>query len=260
MSDARTPSMTTELDLPLSGGRSLHVALAEPDPGASNGAGVLVVHEALGLTDDMRRIAARFADHGYTALAPDFLGAGWKPLCIARFMQGIGRVGTGRPYRELAAAQQWLGQRAGVDAARIGVMGLCMGGGFALLYAARGGQPVKVVAPFYAAVPRDDAVLADLCPTVASYGDRDFAFRGGAARLEEALERLGIEHDVKTYPGAGHGFLSKHGPWLTRIERVSPMGGGYDETAAEDAWARMLTFFGTHLTSERRAEPRLDRR
>jgi carboxymethylenebutenolidase len=241
--------MTTDVDLPLTGGRSLHAALAEPAAASSNGAGVLVVHEALGLTDDMRRIASRFADNGYTALAPDFLGAGWKPLCIARFLQGIGRVGSGRPYRELAAAQAWLGQRDGVDPDRIGVIGLCMGGGFALLYAARGGQPVKVVAPFYAAVPKDESILADLCPTVASYGGRDFAFRGGAARLEDGLTRLGIEHDVKTYPGAGHGFLSKHGPWLTRIERVTPMGGGYDEAAAEDAWSRMLSFFGAHLVA-----------
>ncbi len=242
--------MTTEVDIALTGGRALHAALAEPAAGSTNGAGVLVIHEALGLTDDMRRIAGRFAEHGYTALAPDFLGAGWKPLCIARFMQGIGRVGTGRPYRELAAAQQWLGQRSGVDPGRIGVIGLCMGGGFALLYAARGGQPVKVVAPFYAAVPKDDAVLGDLCPTVASYGGRDFAFRGGAARLEAALTRLAIPHDVKTYPSAGHGFMSRHGPWLTRIEHLTPMGGGYDEVAAEDAWARMLAFFAIHLASD----------
>ena len=241
--------MTTEVDLPLTGGRTLHAALAEPASGIGTGAGVLVVHEALGLTDDVRRIASRFADDGYTALAPDFLGAGWKPLCIARFMQGIGRVRTGRPYRELAAAQHWLGAREGVDPARIGVIGLCMGGGFALLYAARGGQPVRVVAPFYAAVPRDDAILGDLCPTVASYGGRDFAFRGGAARLEEALTRLGIPHDVKRYPSAGHGFMSRHSPLLTRIEHLTPMGGGYDEPAAEDAWRRMLAFFGTHLAA-----------
>ena len=166
----------------------------------------------------MRRIASRFADAGYHALAPDFLGAAWKPLCIARFVHGIQQVGRGRPYRELAAAQRWLGGLDGVDWARIGVVGLCVGGGFALLYAARGGEPVRVVAPFYAAVPKDDAVLRDLCPTVASYGGRDRVFRGSAARLDAALTRLDIPHDVKLYPTAGHGFLQRHGPMLTRVE------------------------------------------
>lgn len=239
--------MTTAVAIGLPGGRELRAALAEPESGAANGAGVLVVHEALGLNDDMRRIATRFADAGYTALAPDFLGAGWKPLCIARFFQGIGRVGSGRPYRDLAAAQRWLGERHGLDPQRIGVVGFCMGGGFALLYAARGGEPVRAVAPFYAAVPKDDALLADLCPTVASFGGRDRIFAHGAGPLEAALARHGIDHDVKTYPSAGHGFMSRHGPWLTRLERVLPQGGGYDEAAAEDSWTRMLDFFLRHL-------------
>ena len=239
--------MTTSVDVPVSGGRTVRAAFADPTPGKANGAGVIVIHEALGLNDDMRRIAGRFAEHGYTALAPDLLGAGWKPLCIARFMQGIGKVGTGRPYRDTAAAQRWLGARDGIDPARIGIVGFCMGGGFALLYAARGPESVQVVAPFYAAVPKDAAILGDLCPTVASFGGRDRIFSGGAQRLEQALTRHRIDHDVTTYPTAGHGFMSRHGPWLTRIERLLPQGGGYDEPAAEDAWARMLGFFDRHL-------------
>lgn len=240
--------MTIAVEIPLPGGRTLAGALAEP-AGPGDGAAVIVIHEALGLNDDMRRIAGRFADHGFTALAPDLLGAGWKPLCIARFMQGIGKIGTGRPYRDVAAAQRWLADRDGLDPARIGIVGFCMGGGFALLYAGRGPEPVRAVAPFYPAVPKDDSVLADLCPTVASFGGRDRIFSGGAERLEEAMTRLGIAHDVRTYPTAGHGFMSRHGPWLTRLERILPQGGGYDHAAAEDAWTRMLAFLATHLAS-----------
>jgi dienelactone hydrolase len=32
---------------------------------------------------------------------------------------------------------------------------------------------------------------------------------GRAARLERALSELGIAHDVKEYPGAGHSFLNR---------------------------------------------------
>jgi carboxymethylenebutenolidase len=241
--------MTIEVAIPVANGRVIRAALAEPAVGDANGPAVIVIHEALGLNDDMRRIAGRFADAGYMALAPDLLGAGWKPLCIARFMQGIGKVGTGRPYRDVAIAQRWLGDRDGVDPQRIGIIGFCMGGGFALLYAARGGEPVRAVAPFYPAVPRDDEILGDLCPTVASFGGRDRIFSGGAERLDAALTRHATDHDVKTYPSAGHGFMSRHGPWLTRFERILPQGGGDDEAAAEDAWSRMLGFFDRHMAA-----------
>ena len=104
------------------GGRdpALPAALALPDdvadgsPAARRTRGVIVIHELLGLNDDIRRIAARFADAGYVTVAPDFLaGLGPKPLCIARFARGIGRVRVGRPYRQLAAAEAWLRGRTG---------------------------------------------------------------------------------------------------------------------------------------------------
>ncbi len=88
----------TDITLRTTTGRRLTAFLARPDGAADDAPlpAVLVVHEAMGLNDDMRRIASVFADHGYVTLAPDLVGAGFKPLCIARFFQGIGKVGTGR--------------------------------------------------------------------------------------------------------------------------------------------------------------------
>ncbi|MFL5756493.1 MAG: dienelactone hydrolase family protein [Chloroflexota bacterium] len=244
-------ALLTQTAVPTSVGRSISVAIATPDRGAeAPGAAVLVIHEALGLNDDIRRIASRIADDGYIAVVPDFLGAGWKPLCIARFMQRVGRVGRGRPYRDLAAVQRWLGRRPDVDSSRIGVAGFCLGGGFAILYAARGGEPVRALAPFYAAVPKDEDVLDGLCPTVASYGGRDRMFGRQAARLEAALERRNVPHDVKVYPEASHSFMSRHSPRLEAIERRVLNGAGYHEPSAEDAWRRMLAFFDLHLRAE----------
>ncbi len=62
-------------------------------------------------------------------------------------------------------------------------------------------------------VPRDnytEGFLAGACPIVASYGARDRANRGTASRLGQVLEALGVDHDVKEYPGAGHAFLNDH--------------------------------------------------
>ena len=172
---------------------------------------VIVVHEAMGLNDDIRRIASVFADHGYVALAPDLVGAGFKPLCVARFFQGIGKVGTGAPYREMAAFQDWLERQPYVDGDRVGMAGFCAGGGFAMLYAARGGRNLRAIAPFYGALPADESIIPDLCPTVASYGGRDAVLGGNGPKLQAALDAAGIPGDVKTYPDAGHSFMNRHG-------------------------------------------------
>jgi carboxymethylenebutenolidase len=231
-------------------GRTLTAYLAVPGgAGADDGArhpAVLVVHEAFGLNDDIRRIASRFADEGYVALAPDLVGAGWKPLCIARFFQGLGEVETGRPYREMAAFQDWLAARPEVDPGRIGMAGFCAGGGFAMLYAARGGRRLRAIAPFYGAVP-GEALIPDLCPTVASYGGRDATLGKSGPGLKALLDAADIPNDVKTYPDAGHSFMSHHGGLMGVLGPRMPLHSAYNEPAAEDAWGRVMAFFSVHL-------------
>jgi carboxymethylenebutenolidase len=234
-----------DVAIALTGGRAIPAAFFPVPCARGPLPGVLVIHEALGLTGEMRRLAARFTEHEFVALAPDFLaGLGPKPFCIARFMRGIGRRGVGRPYRQLDAARAWLHGRPEVGGKPIGVAGFCMGGGFALLYAAGGG--VEAVAPFYPAVPRDDA-LDGICPVVASFGGRDAVFVDGAERLETALANLGIDHDVRTYPEAGHGFMARYDGITAWLGRRLPVHLGHDPLAAEHAWQRTIAFFSRHL-------------
>jgi carboxymethylenebutenolidase len=235
-------------DVTISLGPGHHVPAAYfPIPGATEPRpGVLVIHELLGLTPEMLRLARRFADEGFVALAPDFLsGLGPKPVCIARFVRGVGAARVGRPYRQLEAARAWLAARPEVAGLPIGVAGFCVGGGFALLYAA--GAEVQAVAPFYPAVPGDDAALAGICPVVASFGGRDRVFGRGGRRLDAALTRLGVEHDVKTYPEAGHGFMARYDGLAGWLGRRIPTHVGHDPDAAADAWARTIAFFHRHL-------------
>ena len=105
-------------------------------------------------------------------------------------------------------------------------------------------------APNYGLIPKDPSeALAGACPIVASYGARDRGLKCAASQLETALSALGVTHDVKEYPDAGHSFLNRHntGVPLNHLERIA--GFSYHHPSAEDAWNRIQRFFHTHLSS-----------
>jgi carboxymethylenebutenolidase len=150
----------------------------------------------------------------------------------------------------MGAFHDWLAKQSYVDAGRIGMAGFCAGGGFTMLYAARGGRHLRAIAPFYGALPGDESMIPDLCPTVASYGGRDRVFGSLGPALEAALDDAGIPNDVKTYPEAGHSFMSRHGGLVGAIGPHLPMHDAFDEAASTDAWDRVLAFFGEHLAGD----------
>ncbi len=212
------------------GGCRAHLALPEKPLGR----GVLVLHEAFGLNDDIRRIAGRFAGQGYVAVAPALFGG---PRCLGRTLREEARA------KELDGWRDWMRDEHGVEHA--GIIGFCMGGGFALGHAATGAD-FDAVSVNYGMVPSGD--LSRVCPVVGSYGELDKMFVPQAARLVELLVKAGVEHDVKVYPGAGHSFLNQHEGWQKALEKLpNPMAAGYQEAAAEDAWARIFAFFEKHV-------------
>ena len=234
-----------DVTIDASDGRVIEASLALPAAAPGPSPAVLVLHEIFGLTDDIRRIAGLFADAGYVALAPDLFGAGFRPACIARAFMELQRR-SGRAFGDLDTAHSWLTKRSEVDASRIGVVGFCMGGGFALAYGVI--SDVEAAATFYGDVPSKAPDLDGVCPVVAGYGGRDKIFAGQGRRLDELLDELNVDHDVKIYPQAGHSFMNQHPPGLmARFGAISPMRVGYDEDAATDSWNRMLAFFGRHL-------------
>src|ERR1700674_4831457 len=89
---------------------------------------------------------------------------------------------------DLKSALTFLAKLPDVDAKRMGAIGFCMGGGFAIAWACTDSR-LKVIAPFYAANPRPlDVVSHRLCPVVGSYPEKDFTSNAGSS-LEKALER-----------------------------------------------------------------------
>ena len=237
---------TADVAFPSSTGRPMRAALAVPASGGRHPA-VIVIHEVFGLNDDIRRIAGKFADLGYVALAADLydVADGPKMLCVVRTLVGMARGDVARPLADLEAARAWLATRDDVDAARTGVVGFCMGGGFALLYAVR--APLGAAGVFYGEVPGTAEELAGVCPVVAGYGARDRLFAPHAPRLEAHLTQLGVPHDVRVYPDAGHSFMSQHTGLMATLGAWGPMAVGFDPQAEADSWMRIEQFFRMHL-------------
>lgn len=217
--------------------------LAVPD-GDGPWPGLVVVHEVFGLTGDIRRQCDRLAGDGYLAYAPDLFTRGPKALCVMRaFRELLSR--KGRAYGDIESARGMLAAREDCTG-RVGVIGFCLGGGFALVAAAR--YDFAAASVNYGYVPRHaEEALRGTCPVVASYGKRDPSLRGAAARLDRALTVLDVTHDVKEYPGVGHSFLADYqaGPALDTVRRVTGLTG--DPGVSADAWERILGFFDRQL-------------
>jgi carboxymethylenebutenolidase len=205
--------------------------------------GLVLIYEALGMNQEMARVARELsADGGWNVLIPDLFARGPKPLCIARCLRTV-MSGEGPPLADLEAARSYLVGLPEVDSERVGVIGFCMGGGFALLLATTGNY--RASAPFYGIAP---SKMERSCPVVASYGGKDLSLRRDPGRLEENLTGLGVPHEVNVYPDAGHSFYSRApGRVLEMVGPYTPLRMGYDEPSAHDAHRRVLAFFREHL-------------
>lgn len=196
---------------------------------------VVVIHEAYGLNDSIKDVSRRLAKAGYAALAVDLFTDRVRAICMARYMGGmlLGSVNR-HGVDDLKHALTFLAKRPEVDAQRLGAIGFCMGGGFAIAWACTDSR-LRAIAPFYASNPRPLDVVKRLCPVVGSYPEKDFTAGSGRA-LDRALAKHHVEHDIKVYPNARHSFFDERG-------------GAYDAEAAADAWRRVLDFFDAKLAT-----------
>ncbi|GAA4934263.1 carboxymethylenebutenolidase [Actinomycetospora succinea] len=230
-----------DLHIPASAGSHQSAYLALPAVGDGPFPGVVVLQDAFGVGENIKDHADRLASAGYVAVAPAIYTArGGGPRCVAATLKAM-NSGEGPVFDDIEAAREWLAGREDCTG-KVGVIGFCQGGTFALLSAAR--HDYAAAAPNYGMVPEDTADLAGICPVVASFGGRDSMLRGHPERLEAALTGSGVDHDVKTYPEAGHSFFERF-PANGLLVRFA--GAGFHRPSAEDAWGRILRFFETHL-------------
>ncbi len=141
-----------------------------------------------------------------------------------------------RAMRDLKGAHAFLQSRADVKKDRIGAIGWCMGGMYALKLATE--EPgLKAVVAYYGAPPDAAAIPRIKAAVMGNYGAEDKGPSPEQVKAFEAeMKKLGKTVDIKVYPGAGHAFANPNNPWK-----------GYRPEAAKDAWSRTVAFFAKYL-------------
>ena len=225
--------------------------LASARGGASPG--VVMIHDVWGLADHTRDLARRLAGEGFAVLAIDLYRRA-PPAKIADPGAWMRALSDPEVLADLGAARAFL---AGVpeSSGRVGVLGFCMGGMYALM-AACSGLGFEAGVPFYGLLshtrgllhdpagldpqrkPREPLAMArDLCcPLLAFYGDADeFVPLDEVRALERELARADAAAEIVVVAGAGHAFMNDTRPAAYRSE------------AAAAAWKRAVDFLRWHL-------------
>ena len=217
-----------------SGNEAVHAALYTP---AGNGPfpALVVIHEWDGLNDWVKEQAQKLADQGYVALAVDlYRGRVAKtPEEAHELMRGLPQD---RGLRDLRAAVAYLESQKNVDPKKIGAIGWCMGGSWALTLAEH--EPTLAAAVVnYGNLSSDDESLKPINAAIlGSFGAQD---RGIPAedvkKFEQQMKALGKRVEVKIYADAGHRFENE-----THTDT-------YRAQDAEDAWRRTVAFLQENL-------------
>jgi len=232
------------------GGDQIEAYLARPLAPGSRG-GVVVIHHMPGYDAATKEIVRRFAVEGYQALCPHLFyreAPGADPDDAAATARAAGGVPDERLVGDVSGAADYL---RGLDGAngKIGVIGYCSGGRQTFLAACS--LPVDAAVDCYGAFVVEDAPegmpktmkpILHLAPNLSApllglFGKEDrFPNPDSVATLDAELTRLGKPHEFHSYDGAGHAFFSVDRP-------------AYRPEAAVDGWAKILAFFGTHLSA-----------
>ncbi|HVU02173.1 MAG TPA: dienelactone hydrolase family protein [Polyangiaceae bacterium] len=235
--------------------------------------GVLIVHEALGVSEHIQDVTRRFARAGYAAFAPDlFSRDGTRPPQMeasrlttvidliqgmppadrmnpaareaaidrfpadeaARIRETIGALFAGGHFPPLLAAARFLHEELPLTRGqKIGAVGFCMGGGLSMLLACKD-PSLRAAVSFYGRPPPPEEIPNVGCPILALYGSEDVGLMESLPALQAAMKAAGKSFEAVVYDGAEHAFFNDSRPL-------------YSVAASRAAFARTLGFLAEAL-------------
>jgi carboxymethylenebutenolidase len=203
--------------------------------------GIVVIHEIFGRAPEIDRVVERFARRGYAGVAPDLFFRGKLP-CIRATFETMRSGASTWPIRQAERARSWLCAESGVPVAKVGIIGFCFGGSFALAV----GKGWGAHSTNYGNPPAA-RVMEGIGPVIGCYGGLDRTMRGVPSLLRKRLGEVNVTPEVLEYPDAGHSLLTDgHRPFLAAltwpIMRVK-----YEPQIAEEAWGKIMAFFDRTL-------------
>ncbi len=196
---------------------------------------IIVIHEYWGLNDWVKDQASKLADQGYVALAIDLYRGkvATTPDMAHELMRG---VPDDRAKRDLHAAFEFLQSQSSVRKDRIGAIGWCMGGGYALDVALQEPTLAADVINYGHLATDPDALRKINAPILGLFGGQDQGIPPADVRkFGDTLDKLGKKIDIKIYDDAGHAFENPNNK------------AGYRPADAADAWERTVSFLARTL-------------
>ena len=192
---------------------------------------MLLLHSWWGLTEEVKDLAERIADEGYTVVAPDLM-EGARPDTAEEGEAALAALSPDELSSLVLSSAHALRAVSVDPSAPIGVIGLSMRGSMALWLSARLPESVSAVVTFYGtqSIDFDDATATYL----GHFGGQDHLIDEEERVVTEAFIRLGgRDTEFHVYDGAGHWFFEPDDH--------------HDAAAAELAWQRTVDFLKTHL-------------
>jgi carboxymethylenebutenolidase len=239
-------------DITVGGAAAYH---SYPDT-AGKHPGLVLIEAIWGVDAHIRDVADRFAEAGYSVVAPELLPAGLLEQMTPQLRDQLFNPETRAEVQpKLRAAMAPIMQPEFAEGAlatlkacvdylmadehcngQIAVLGFCFGGTYTFHLAANDTR-IKAAVPFYGQAPSADEVAKITCPVLGLYGDEDAPLMESLPALKDNMQKSGKDFQQIVYPGARHAFFDDSTPRT------------YNAAAATDAWDKATAFLQKHLAN-----------
>lgn len=208
--------------------KPLNAYLASPSRG---GPGVLVLPSWWGLKSFFKQVCDQLAEHGYTALAPDYYqGRIGNTIDEAKALQEEAESNPDVMGALVKVAKDHLASLGTGES--IGVLGFSMGTDWAVITAAND-PDVAATVLFYGGWSTDFSKMRSKVLVHYAETDEWYPF-DKAQEMEQDMKAAGVDVTLHIYPGTAHWFMEEDRP-------------EYDPAAASLAWERTLEFLKRSL-------------